>query len=90
MIFCDRCNEVVSHQEHCTFEQRDYHPLCLETIRTAKLMREFAEWYDRNGTPDVNAAENALTFFGTWLEIRGVRTGADPDDPRPPLRFPSR
>lgn len=87
MIFCDRCNSVVSHGDHCIYEQRDFHPRCLETVRVARLIIEFAEWYDANGTLEVDAASTAHAFFVSWLERRGVSTSPTPDDPRPPLPF---
>jgi hypothetical protein len=87
MIFCDRCRGVVSAEDHCVYERRDFHPHCLETIRTARLIIEFAEWYDVNGTLDLNATSNVHNFFASWLEKRGMSIALESDVPRPPLPF---
>lgn len=90
MIFCDQCNKVVSHSDHCVYEQHDFHSRCLETVRAARLIIDFVEWYDANGILKLDAASAAHDFFVTWLERRGVSTMPKPEDPRPPLPFPRR
>src|ERR1041385_5186660 len=64
MIFCDHCNKPVSREECCVDEHHDLHPLCLGFIR------EYAEWWDANGTLGTDPASSVEQFFTAWLNAR--------------------